>query len=190
MSTTKALLVVDVQNDFCHGSYPVPDGDSVVKPINKVLDYARKHGWKVFASRDWHPKDLFVENKSKAHCVIGSEGAKYHKDLKLDDDVLVISKGKKLSDEHYSAFNGDDISLENQLEKAGIKKIYMAGLATDYCVKNTAIDAAKKGYKTYVFIDGCRAVNKKKGDSGRAISKMRKFGVSVFNSNNIIQGET
>lgn len=183
----KALLIVDVQNDFCHGLYPVPGGDSVVKPINKVLDYARKQGWKIFASRDWHPNYLFKGIEKKTHCVIGSEGAKYHKDLNIQNDVTVISKGKELSEKHYSAFNGDDVSLEEKLRENKTEEIYMAGLATDYCVVRSALDSVKKGFKTFVFIDGCRAINEDKGK--KAIEEMKLAGISITDSESIVSNK-
>ena len=128
----KALLIVDVQNDFSPaGGYPVPKGDEVVKPLNRMLSYARTNNWVIVASRDWHTKELFIGIESKTHCIQNTEGAKYHPDLGIKEDVLVISKGSSdLSDKHYSAFRGDEISLNKVLKEKGVDTIYIGGLAT------------------------------------------------------------
>lgn len=143
MHSNKALLIVDTQNDFCpDGSYPVPNGDEVVQPLNDALVFARANSWKIYASRDWHPESIFEGNMSKAHCLQGTKGAKYHPLLNIKDDVEIISKGKNLSKDHYSAFNGDDKSLKEIMENDGITEVYIGGLTLEYCVKATAIDAA------------------------------------------------
>lgn len=158
----KALIIVDTQNDFCPGGkYPVPNGDYVVKPLNKMIAHAINSGWKIFASRDWHKESLFKDKPEKAHCVQNTTGAEYHPDLKISSNVTIISKGMNdLGEIHYSAFNGDDISLEDELKLNKIKEVYIGGLALDYCVKNTAIDAIKFGFSSHVLIDATKPVKK------------------------------
>ncbi|MBM3209019.1 isochorismatase family protein [Candidatus Shapirobacteria bacterium] len=178
----RALLIVDTQNDFCPGGgFPVPEGNKIIGPLNKVLDYARNRHWKIFASRDWHASNLFSKDDCSRHCIQETKGAKFHPDLKIKDDVIVISKGSHdLSDRHYSAFNGDEISLDELLRETGVKELYIGGLALDYCVKNTAIDSAKKGYKTYVFLDATKAVNNKSDDIKATVREMKKEGIEFI----------
>lgn len=155
---TKALIVVDVQNDFCPGGlYPVPEGDSVVEPINKLLAYARDHDWYIAFSRDWHPVDM----TGSRHCIQGTTGAEYHPQLAITKDDRIISKGLDLTRKHYSAFNGDDVNLNDLLKKNGVREVYVAGLAFDYCVKDTAFDAKQYGYKTTIIRDATRGIFKK-----------------------------
>lgn len=187
MRTQNAFLVVDVQNDFCPGGlYPVPKGNEVVKLINKLIKYARKNKWLLFASRDWHPKSVFKNNQECTHCVQNTSGAEFHHDLNISNDFIVISKGEDLSDKHYSGFNGDDKNLDELLRIKKVKKIFIAGLATDYCVKKTAIDSAFKGFETYVILDACRAVNKTPNSGIKAIEEMKLNGVKIINSKDLL----
>lgn len=183
----KALIVVDVQNDFCpEGSFPVSEGNQIVKPLNKMLTYARKNGWKIFASRDWHSAELFKKGGCERHCVQNTKGAEYHPELDIQDDIVIVSKGSNdLSDRHYSAFNGDEISLEEKLKEADVEEVYIGGLALDYCVKNTAIDAAKRGFKTFVILDATRAVDNKTETIKATKEEIEKFGIKVINSSGI-----
>jgi len=148
----KALVVVDAQIDFFpEGGYSVPNSEEIIKPLNKLISYANKNGWEIFASRDWHKKEQFKDNPDKAHCIQNTKGAEYHPDLSIKKDIPIISKGsRELGEKHYNAFNGDDLSLHKLLKEHKVNKVYIGGLALDYCVKSTAIDASKYGYKTYV----------------------------------------
>ncbi len=184
MINHKALLIVDVQNDFCPGgSYPVPKGDLVVEPLNTALVYARKNGWKIYASRDWHPKYVFKHNMSKAHCIQNTKGAKYHPKLNIQNDVEIISKGEDLSDAHYSAFNGDNKSLAQLLNRDNIKDVYIGGLALEYCVKATAIDSARLGFNTFVLLDATKYLNKDKADL--AFNKMKNKGIKFIKTSEL-----
>jgi nicotinamidase/pyrazinamidase len=184
MSSHKALLIVDTQIDFCPGgSYPVPKGDEVVKPLNDALAYARKNNWKLFASRDWHPLSVFNQDMSKAHCVQNTKGAEYHPLLNIQNDVEIISKGEDLSDAHYSAFNGDDKSLADLLRSASITEVYIGGLALEYCVKATAIDSARLGFTTFVFMDATRHIKQEKADS--AIEQMTTAGIKFIKTTDL-----
>ncbi len=186
---TKALLIVDTQIDFCPGGgFPVPKGDQIVVPLNKMLAYARKNGWKLFASRDWHSAKLFLKDDCSKHCVQGTEGAKFHPNLDIGVDVVIISKGANdLSDRHYSAFNGDEIVLDKLLRKNGVDEIYIGGLALDYCVKNTAIDSVKKGYQTTVLLDATKAVKNKDSDIKTVVDRMKKEGIEFITTSEFLK---
>ncbi len=178
-NSNKALLIVDAQIDFCPGgSYPVPDGDAVVEPLNVALKWARKNDWNIYASRDWHPESVFAEKPEKAHCVQGKKGAEYHPSLDISDDVEIISKGEDISHAHYSAFNGDDKSLEELMKKDGVKEVFIGGLALEYCVKATAIHSAKLGFKTTVFKDAVGHINEDEAKS--ALEEMENAGISLM----------
>jgi nicotinamidase/pyrazinamidase len=187
--TKKALVIVDVQDDFCSsGGYPVPEGEKVIGPLNKILAFARKNNWPIFASRDWHAKELFVGKESKTHCIQNTEGAKYHPDLDIGTDVTIISKGSTdLSNKHYSAFQGDEISLDDLLKQSAVEEVYIGGLATDYCVRSTALDSVNFGYTTFLLGDACRAINRNPGDEEKALSEMKNAGVIITNTEEIIK---
>lgn len=176
----KALIVVDTQNDFCPGGgYPVPEGDQVVQPLNAMLSYARKHGWLIVASKDWHKRELF-EDESKIHCIQDTKGAEHHKDLDIRGDEVIITKGANdLGLKHYSAFNGDEISLDKALKENSIKEVYVGGLAFDYCVKNTALDSAKYGYETTVLTDATKAVKNSPEDIKKVEQELLQAGVGL-----------
>jgi len=172
-----ALVVEDVQNDFMPGGgYPVPKGDEVIGPINRLIRHARKNGWLLVFSRDWHPEGM-------DHCVKNTEGAKFHHDLSVQPKDIIISKGEDTSDKHYSAFNGDNISLLELLKKNNITNVYIAGLATDYCVLHTALDSVNNGFNTTVIIDACRAVNKNGVTEKEALNNMESSGIKLIESN-------
>lgn len=176
MFTNKALLIVDVQNDFCpNGSYPVPNGDEIIKPLNQILKYARCNDWKLYASRDWHPVSLFKDKPEKAHCIKNTHGAEYHPELNIKEDVEIISKGKDLSEAHYSAFNGNDISLKDLMKRNKIHEVYIGGLALEYCVRSTALDSIRYGFKTFIFRDATKYIKKDKGNS--AIKELIEKGI-------------
>ncbi len=164
----KALLIIDVQRDFCSGgALAVPNGDQVVAPLNRAIKFALDNGWYLRASRDWHPviHCSFKEQGGPwpSHCVQNTPGAKFHPNLHLTW-ALVISKGLFPEREEYSLFDGIYIRKNDWPLSAGAvlsdcHELYIGGLATDYCVKATALDAVKKGFKTYLLLDACRAVN-------------------------------
>jgi nicotinamidase/pyrazinamidase len=170
------LLVVDVQNDFISGSLPVPNGAEVVPVINK---YIEKFPQRIF-SRDMHPANhiSFIEQGGPwpPHCVAGSRGAYFHEDLNVSPaDNTFVSKGVKVEKDAYSAF--DDTVLEHVLFKRGIKRIFICGLATDYCVKASVLDALKiNGISVYLLTDAIRAVNVNPGDGEKAIEEMVEAG--------------
>ncbi len=184
--TRKALLVVDVQNDFCPGgALAVRNGDLVVEPLNRVIKFLNDYGDPVYFSRDWHPHQTkhFKEFGGiwPVHCVRTTWGAQFHPKLKVVEDVLskIVSKGQSTEDGGYSPFEGrlieympsgvgwDGASLDEELESELVSDLYIGGLATDWCVKAACLDARKLGYTVYLLTDACRAVNINNPDDPR-----------------------
>jgi nicotinamidase/pyrazinamidase len=184
-----ALIVVDVQKDFCPGgALPVPEGDQVVPVLNSYIRLFKEAGAKIYATRDWHPPN---HKSFKAyggiwppHCLKGSEGAEFHTDLILPKEVKVISKATKPSIQGYSGFDGT--MLKRELNERGVKRIFVGGLATDYCVKSTVIDALKLGFETVLLTDATKGVNVKPDDAGRAIEEMVEKGAEKATLSDII----
>ena len=200
----KALLVIDVQKDFCPGgSLAVPKGDEVVPVINELMKKFFTKGWMVIATQDWHPADhgsFASVNKAQPftmgtlsgmpqvmwpdHCVQWTDGSAFHPDLL--DAPTVISKGMDATVDSYSGFfdNGgkNDTGLNKCLKDAGVDEVFICGLATDYCVKFTALDAVKLGYNTIVVSDACRGVDFPDGSVKTACAEMTNLGVFFLNS--------
>lgn len=185
--TRQALIVVDVQNDFCPGgALEVGDGDLVVPVLNEYAKHFSEHGAPVYASRDWHPAESrhFREFGGvwPRHCVQGTPGAQLHPGLVLPGGTEVVDKGENPDDDAYSAFqartrNGAD--LERSLRERGVEHVYVGGLATDYCVKSTVLDALSRGFGATLLIDACRGVNVRPHDSEEAIIEMTRAGAEV-----------
>jgi nicotinamidase/pyrazinamidase len=177
----RALIIVDVQNDFCPGgSLEVPAGDEVVPPLNRLIEQFLERGEPVFKSRDWHPPKTkhFASfgGPWPIHCIQNTKGAEFHPDLIDDIHIRVISKG--LGDEDsYSAFDRTDLAL--QLRRLGVDEVWIGGLATDYCVKNTVLDALKEGFKVKALKHAMRPVEVNPGDGERALAEMRAAGAEV-----------
>jgi nicotinamidase/pyrazinamidase len=182
-----ALLVVDVQKDFCPGgSLAVPEGDRVVPTLNRHISRAVSRHWPVYASRDWHPPvtSHFREYGGEwpPHCVENTGGAAFHDDLRLPSSAVVITKGQDPEHPGYSAFQGhtpDGRSLLDELRDRRVKHLYVGGLATDYCVKHSVLDALKAGFEVTVLGDAIAGVNLRPEDSARAIEEMRAAGAEV-----------
>ena len=180
----RALIVVDVQNDFCPGgSLAVPCGNEVIAPLNKLIEEFLDRGEPVFKTRDWHPPQTrhFADYGGTwpVHCVQDSKGAEFHPDLLDDMHIRVVSKG--LGDEDsYSAFDGTDLAL--QLQRLGVEEVWVGGLATDYCVKNTVLDALKEGFNVKAIEDAMRPVDLKPGDGEHAVEEMRDAGAQIVSS--------
>ena len=177
----QALIVVDVQNDFCPGgTLAVPHGDEVVEPLNKLIEEFLERGAPVYKSRDWHPLKTrhFAEHGGTwpVHCVQNTEGAEFHPALRDDPRITVISKGLGDKDS-YSAF--DDTDLATQLHQQNVEEVVVGGLATDYCVKNTVLDALKHGFKVKAVENAMRPVELQPGDGERAIDEMRDAGAEI-----------
>ena len=187
MKKNSALVIVDVQNDFCPGgALPVPEGDTIVPILNKYIEKFQKAGLPIYASRDWHPEKT---KHFKAfgglwppHCVQVTKGAEFHPDLKLPKETTILTKGEDPNEDSYSGFQAHDpekISLTESLRKKKVKNLYVGGLATDYCVKATVLDALKEGFKVTVLIDAIRGVDVKSGDSINALKEMEKKGAET-----------
>jgi nicotinamidase/pyrazinamidase len=180
-NTKQALLVVDVQNDFCPGgALAVLDGDDVVPPLNKLIDEFLQRGDPVYLSRDWHPpttKHFSAYGGTwPVHCVQNTTGAEFHPALRHDPRIKVISKGLGDKDS-YSAF--DEADLAEQLKRQHVEEVVVGGLATDYCVKNTVLDAIKKGFHVKAVEDAMRPVELEPGDGEKAIEEMRAAGAEI-----------
>jgi nicotinamidase/pyrazinamidase len=185
--TRQALIVVDVQNDFCPGgTLAVEHGDEVVPPLNRLIDKFLKRGDPVFKTRDWHPPDTkhfqAYGGTWPVHCVQNTEGAAFHPQLRDDARIRVISKGMGDKDA-YSGF--DESDLADQLHTQGVKEVLVGGLATDYCVKNTVLDALKNGFQVKALSDAMRAVDVNPGDGERAIKEMRDGGAQIVESSEV-----
>ena len=188
--TSKALLVVDPQNDFMPGgSLPVPDGDSIITVVNRLIELFNSNNAPVFISRDWHPADhcSFIEEGGKwpPHCVKDTEGALFHPDLILPESSEVIDKAVVKEPDAYSAFQ--DTGLANILKIRGLTDIYTCGLATDVCVRSTILDGLRAGFKMYVIEDAARAVEINPGDGEKAICEMQAAGAIIIESPELFQ---
>lgn len=166
-----ALLVVDVQPDFCpSGALPIADGDHVVPVINEWIDAALAAGIPIYASRDWHPAHhlSFQEQGGPwpAHCVQDTPGAAMHPDLHLPPSTFVITKGCRLDVDQYSAF--DQTGAARHMLDRKVRRVWVAGLALDVCVRATVLDARQLGLEVNVILAGCRAVTPQGGDKARA----------------------
>ncbi|WP_114748866.1 bifunctional nicotinamidase/pyrazinamidase [Pleomorphovibrio marinus] len=202
----KALLVVDVQYDFLPGgSLAVPDGDKVIPVINRIQDKFDI----VVATQDWHPKNhgSFASNHQgkKAgdfvklsgedqilwpdHCVQGTPGAQIHHDLKRKSWKKVFQKGTNPVVDSYSGFydnnRGEDTGLATYLKEHGVEEVFVTGLAADYCVKFTVMDAIKEGFETNLVEDATKGVNLSSGDTERAFTEMEKAGAKIIDSSSI-----
>lgn len=186
----KALLIVDVQNDFCPGgSLAVPNGDEIIDPINELVSYANQEEWELLASRDWHPEDTRHFEQWPVHCVQGTDGATFHPKVDLSQ-AKIVNKGMGKDEDAYSVFDGEldgGISLQIYLEKKGISNLVIAGLATDYCVKATALDAIKKSFEVSVVKEACRAVDVNDGDGEKAFGRMSENGVILVSLEEILK---
>jgi nicotinamidase/pyrazinamidase len=176
-----ALVIVDVQRDFLPGgALPVPDGGAVVPAINEYVRRFVQHGLPVYATRDWHPAGHCSFRSSGGnwppHCIANTPGAGFAPDLVLPADATVISKAIDVRQDAYSGFAGTD--LDERLRRAGTRRLFVAGLATDYCVLHTVRDALALGYSTVLLLDAVRAVNARPGDGDAAIAQMLGLGAS------------
>lgn len=204
----KALIIVDMQNDFvAGGALAVPGGETIVPLVNEL----QKHFDLILATQDWHPEDhgshannhpdarpgdiVDLAGRQQilwpAHCVQGTPGADFVDGLDQDRWDAVFQKGVVRHIDSYSGFfdNGKehDTGLAKYLGARGVTDVYVVGLATDYCVKYTALDAVALGFRTHLVADACRAVNLKKGDEGKAIEEMQGAGVEILNSNILLR---
>jgi nicotinamidase/pyrazinamidase len=173
------LLVTDIQNDFLPGgSLAVSGGDEVVPVLNRYIEVFVSQGLPVYATRDWHPERHCSFHAQGGpwppHCVAHTRGAEFAATLTLPPDTTVISKATSQDREAYSSFQGTD--LDSRLHAAGVHRIFIGGLTTDYCVLNTVRDARQLGYDVFLLADAIRAVDVQPGDGQRAEAEMAKLG--------------
>ncbi len=185
MSRKPALLIVDLQNDFCPGgALGVPDGDTIIPRVNRTIELFRRRGLPILATRDWHPE---VTKHFKAHggawpphCIQGTTGAQFHRKLALPREAVILSKGMDPEQDSYSGFqalNAQGRDFESVIRDLGIDELFLCGLATDYCVRATALDALRRGIRVRVLADAIMGVDLRPGDSEDAIREMRAAGV-------------
>ena len=200
----RALIVIDLQNDFMPGgSLPVPDGDAVVPVVNRVM----RNFDLVVASQDWHPAghgSFASQHPGKKpgevvdlngldqilwpdHCVEDTEGAAFHDDVATDHIAKIFHKGTDLGLDSYSTFfdnaHRKSTGMGDYLREQGVTDVYLLGLATDYCVKFSALDAVECGFKVHVIDDGCRGIDLHAGDVSKALDEMRAAGAEIVTSN-------
>ena len=174
-----ALIIIDVQNDFLPGgSLAVPDGEKIVPILNQYIALFEEASLPIFATRDWHPANhcSFVEQGGTwpSHCIANTPGAAFVQELLLPAAVPIISKAVLPEKESYSDF--EDTDFDEQLRYLGVSRLYIGGLATDYCVRSTVLDGLRIGYTVFLLVDAVRAVDVQPGDGDRAIEEMKQKG--------------
>lgn len=200
-----SLLIIDVQNDFCpNGMLAVNEGDKVIAIINKLMEQFKS----IVSTQDWHPVNhisfasrhnknigdkIFINGYNQVlwpdHCVQGTQGAQLHPQLNLNPINMILRKGNNLDLDSYSAFFENDkkssTGLEGYLRKLNIVNVYIAGLATDYCVYYSAVDANDLGFRTFVILDATKGVDIPKNSIQKAISDMKKKGIKIIDHHNM-----
>jgi len=182
------LIIVDVQNDFLPGgALAVPEGNQVVSPLNRCIALFTSNNLPIFATRDWHPANHCSFNSHGGpwppHCIAGTKGAAFANGLNLPDETTIVSKADMQDKDAYSGFQGT--GLHDHLKSMGIRRLFIGGLATDYCVLNTVMDALSLGYKVLLLADAVRAVNLDPRDGEHAMTKMKSAGADVIQSADI-----
>lgn len=182
-----ALILIDIQKDFVKGgTLPVPDGNAVVPILNEYISLFKEERLRVYATRDWHPEisEHFMEYGGlwPPHCVQNTSGAEFHPDLQLPTDAEIISGGVGRSDQGYSGFEGHNEQgegLSGSLRERGVTSLYIGGLATDYCVRATALDALAEGFEVTLLIDAIRGIDVEPGDSQAAVDEVVAHGARL-----------
>ncbi len=187
-----ALLIVDVQRDFLPGgALAVRDGDAVIAPLNRLIGHFATHALPVIASRDWHPEDHRSFHAQggpwPAHCVAGSRGARFAATLNLPPSAHIVSKATRAHQEAYSAFEGTELGA--MLRRLGIGRLFVGGLATDYCVAASCRDARAQGFEVVLLEDAVRAVDVTPGDGARALAELRTRGVVCIHTEEALATE-
>ncbi len=180
MERGDALIIVDVQRDFCAGgALPVPHGDEVVAILNGWIEAAQDAGAPVYASRDWHPRAhlSFTERGGPwpAHCIQDTPGAQFHPALRLPPSAIVVSKGVRFDKDQNSAF--DDTGLPVELRQRGVRRLWVGGLAQDVCVRATVLDAVQEGFEVHVIAAATKPVRHEDGQG--ALDAMRRAGAVI-----------
>lgn len=187
-----ALVIVDVQRDFVTGSLAVEGAEEIVAVLERCIRLFRERGLTVVATRDWHPPDhvSFREQGGvwPAHCVAGTSGAEFAPGLSLGKDTIVVSKATRRVTDAYSAF--DATGLDALLRGKGIERLFVGGLATDYCVLATVKDALRLGYRVFVLLDAIRAVDREPEDGAAAVRTMLRLGAAALREAQLAPGAT
>ena len=182
----KALLVNDVQNDFCPGgTLAVPDGDHIVPVINNLMN----HFDLILASRDWHPEESRHFEYWPRHCVKDTKGADYHDDLNTAKINLELFKGTENVDDGYSAFEATNMNLLQVLRDNDVTELYVTGIATEFCIRATVLEALKNDIRTFVITDAVKGIAAKPEDPEKALEEMKQAGATLVSSEEIIGHE-
>ena len=182
LSSLDAVIVVDVQNDFCPGgALAVPEGDKVIGVLNLWIEQAERIGATVVISRDWHPANhcSFLDQGGPwpVHCVQRTGGAELHPELRVPGTAIRLDKATDPDRDNFSDFAGT--SLAAQLRRKGIRRLFVGGLALDYCVRATVLDGLAEGFEVHLLLAGTRAVELAPGDGRRAIAEMHSAGAVI-----------
>lgn len=188
------MLVVDVQNDFCPGgALGVREGDRVIAPLNRVMRWAERRGDPIYLTRDWHARDAshFKDYGGiwPVHCVQGTAGAAFHPRLRPPAKANIVNKGDQPGRDGYSAFEGHTATgdaLLHDLREKNIGHLYIGGLATDYCVRHSALDALKSGFQVTVLTDAIAGVDLQPDDSTRALDEMQRAGAQFATTDEVV----
>jgi nicotinamidase/pyrazinamidase len=188
LGNSTALIIVDLQNDFCPGgTLAVTGGDEIVPIINRYIGFFRERGWRIIASRDWHPRQTRHFAKFGGiwpeHCVQRTSGAVFRAGLLLPPHTLVFSKGMDPEMDDYSALqaiNEEGTPMAQLLAREGIRHLYICGLATDYCVRESALEGLRLGFSITVLVDAVAGVDLRPGDSERALAELAASGAVLM----------
>ncbi len=182
MGPDDAVIVVDIQNDFCPGgALPVPEGDKVILVLNRWIEQAERVGATIVLTRDWHPANhcSFAAQGGPwpVHCVQRTPGAEYHPELRIPRLAIYVDKATDPARESFSDFAGT--ALGDQLRRKGIRRLFVGGLALDYCDRATVLEGLAEGFEVHLLLSATRAVNVKEGDGQQAIDEMRAAGARI-----------
>ncbi len=191
-NATDALLIVDVQNDFLPGgTLAVPGGDAVIPVLNNYIALFTRLSLPIFATRDWHPANHGSFRPQGGtwppHCIAGSSGAAFPAALRLPDTAVILSKATAPQEDAYSGFQRT--ALASLLRARGVERLFVGGLATDYCVLNTVLDGLKQGFRVVLLLDAIRAVELRAGDGSKAIDEMTGAGAVAARRQQVDDGE-
>ena len=191
LSSKDALLIVDVQNDFLPGgNLPVPAGDAVIPVLNRYIAVFARQSLPIFATRDWHPAGHCSFRAQGGiwppHCVAGSKGAQLAASLDLPPGAVIVPKATAAEKDAYSGFEGTDLAV--RLRAGGSERLFIGGLATDYCVLNTVKDALSQGFAVQLLLDAIRAVDVHPGDGQAAIAQMIEQGARPLQFSELADG--
>ena len=177
-----ALLIVDLQNDFCPGgALPTPQGNIIIPVINKLMEKFDL----IIASRDWHPKDSVHFKHWPVHCVMESDGADFPSELQTTKIIQIFEKGTRSKDDGYSAFEATNKNLAEYLRDNNVDELYISGLTAEYCVKSTVLDALKQGFRTFVIKDAVEGIRQNEDDYDNAFEEMKNAGAVILDSADI-----